>query len=94
MGIEQFVGIGAFVALVINILKRAGVIPDDWAGFAALVGDLLIMAAIAVSGYFEYDLGSLDSILGMVAELLGLLLASFAAHQLGRAMSLPLFRAR
>ena len=94
MGIEQFVGLGAFVALVINVLKRFGVIPDSWAGFAALVGDLLIMVAVAITGYFEYDLGSLDSILGMVAELLGLILASFATHQLGRAMELPLFRAK
>ena len=94
MGIEQFVGLGAFVALVINVLKRFGVIPDNWAGFAALVGDLLIMVVVAITGYLEYDLSSIDAILGLIAQLLALLLTSFVAHRLGRAMELPLFRAR
>ena len=89
-----WVGLAALVTVIINIFKKFNIIPDGWGGFAALIGDLLLMVIAAVAGYFEFDLSGIDAIAALVAQLLVLVLGSFGVHWLGRKMSWPLFRER
>lgn len=92
--LKALVGLAALVTVIVNVLKKFNVIPDGWGGFAALVGDLLLMVIGALAGYFEYDLGSVDAIAALVAQLLALALGSFLTHSLGCKMNWPLFGER
>jgi len=100
MTIEQAIGLGALVALVVGIVKKAGWVPDGYAGLVAVVGNLAILAFLDVSkalcsvpDAYCPDVAAVDSIAGVVAQLGALLLpylaqlvGSLGAHKLARAL--------
>jgi hypothetical protein len=93
-----FVGLGALVAVLVNVAKHFKLIPDDWAGVIAGAVDLIVILIAVLAGYAGVDLGSIDAILLTVAQIVTAALAlfgvSFITHRLGRAASIPLFKPR
>ena len=93
MGNEVLVGLGAFLAAFIEVLKKFGLIPDGYAGLAAAIANVIVFAVwqIAVD-FYGMDLSRLDSWLAMLAKLLLGIFASFATHKGAKAMEIPVFR--
>ena len=90
---EQLVGLGALLSAVIEIAKALELIPDGYAGLAAALANVVVFAVAEIAvGFFGVDLGSVDGVLLMVAQLLLMIFASLATHKLGRAMEIPLWR--
>lgn len=92
MGRGELIGLAALLSVVIEILKKYGVIPDGLAGLAAFLANAIVYIVAGLAGLYGWDMTSLDALFMMLAELLGMVLVSFLTHKVGRAMELPLFK--
>lgn len=84
-------GFAALIAVIVNVLKRYGVIQDGQAGLVSLALNFALLGFVIVGKYFGLDLTQSDSIAGAIASLvtvvLGLLLpplVSRGVHRLTR----------
>jgi len=72
-------GFAAFIALVVNILKKFGIVSDDSAGLWAKVLNLVGLVVVGVLYLVVPDaIPAVDKILGLLAELGGVLLPILA----------------
>jgi len=88
MTIRALVGLAALLAVLIEIAKKFGIMPDGYAGWAAVVANIIVFAVAAIAGFLEFDLTALDGLFMMLAELLLAVFSSFATHKLGRSMQI------
>jgi predicted anti-sigma-YlaC factor YlaD len=88
MNVLTLAGIAALIAVLIEIAKKFHWIPDGYAGWAAVVANIVVFAIAAVAGYLEFDLTAFDELCMMLAELLLSISGSFATHKLGRNMQI------
>jgi len=84
-------GFAALITVIINVLKRYGVIQDGQAGLVSLGLNFALLGFVIVGKYFGLDLTQADDIAGAIASLvtviLGLLLpplVSLGVHRLAR----------
>jgi len=70
-------GFAALVAMVVNVLKQFGLIPDGHAGQVAVGLNLAGLVALFAVGQFVpgFDIGGFDQQLGSIAEILVLIFA-------------------
>lgn len=88
MNILTLAGITAFLAILIEIGKKFNIIPDGYAGWAAVVANIIVFAVAAIAGYLELDLTAIDGVFMMLAELLAAIFGSLLTHKLGRALQI------
>jgi len=98
MTLEQAVGLGALVSVLVGIVKKFHLIPDGYAGVVAVVGNSVIFAFLeiskalcAVPDAYCPDVAQWDSVAGALAALAALVIpylaqnaASLAAHVVAR----------
>jgi hypothetical protein len=93
---KELVGFAALVSVLIEVLKKFGLVPDGYGGLAAAIGNIIVFAIAAIGGFYGWDLGGLDSLMAMIAEILAVLVGMFGislvTHKIGKAMELPLYR--
>ena len=80
--IEEYVaavGIGAVLTLLVDILKRAGVVPDGQAGVWATAANLVVFAGLYIGGIFGFDVGG-DATQNIIAIAAGITIFSFAGR--------------
>ena len=88
MNILTLAGLAALLAILIEIGKKYNVIPDGYAGWAAVIANIIVFAVAAIAGYLEFDLTAIDQLLMMLAELLMGIFGSFLTHKFGRALQI------
>ena len=88
MDIFVLVGIATLLAVLIEIAKKFGILPDGYAGWAAVIANIIVFAVAAIAGFLEFDLTAIDGLAMMLAELLLAVFGSFATHKLGRSMQI------
>lgn len=86
--ILALVGISALLSVLIEIAKKFGIIPDGYAGWAAVFANIIVFAIAAIAGFLEFDLTAIDGLAMMLAKLLLAVFGSFATHKLGRSMQI------
>ena len=74
-------GFGAVILLVVEIAKRAGLIPDGWAGKVSVLANLGVYVVITTAGVFGVDLltDDLSTVLTWIVRLGELLLDIMAS---------------
>jgi len=84
---EELVGLGALLSAIIEVLKKFGVIPDGYAGLAAAIASVIVFAVAEIAvGAFGVELGTLDGILAMLAQIILAIVSSLVTHKSLRAM--------
>ncbi len=75
--VEGLVGVFALIALVIDILKWAGVVNDGTAGKWSAVANLVVLVAVTVvfKLYPQFDFGSVDVQIAEFAKVAGIVFA-------------------
>lgn len=86
MNILTLTGIAAFLAVLIEIAKKFGLVPDGYAGWLAVISNIIVFAVAAIAGFLEFDLTAIDGLFMMLAQLLLAVLGSFGTHKLLRSM--------
>ena len=83
----EFLGLGAFLSAIVEVLKKFGVIPDGYAGLVAAIISIIVYAAGAMFGVFPVEWAPLlDGILAMLAQVVLAIAAAWATHKVGRSM--------
>lgn len=86
--LASLIGFAALFAVVIDVLKRYGVIADGQAGLVSLALNFALLAFVIVGKNFGLDLTKFDSIANVIANLiavvLGLLLPPLASKLVHR----------
>lgn len=85
-------GFAPVIVIIVEILKRFGLLPDGWAGKISMLLALVVWLAVTVAGVFGYDLlgeiPGLPVILGWIVKIGELILAIFGpsiVYRLARA---------
>ena len=75
--VEGLVGTFALIALLVNILKWAGVVNDGTAGKWSAVANLVVLVAVTVAFklYPQFDLGSVDAQIAEFVKVAGIVFA-------------------
>ena len=77
-------GFAAGFAVVIDVLKRYGVIQDGQAGLVSLALNFALLGFVIVGGYFGLDLTKFDSVANVVANLIAVVLGLLAPPLISR----------
>lgn len=83
-------GVAALVTVLVNILKRLGVITDGQAPTASLLLNLVGFGLFVVASVAGIDVGGIDIVLGSIAALLEALLGLIGQIGLSRAFHVGL----
>lgn len=73
-------GIGPCVMLIVEVIKRLGLLPDGTAGKAAVISNIVAYAALLILGVYEIDLsGNITAVTGVLHGILTILLQIISA---------------
>ena len=98
--ITQYVaalGLGSVVTLLVQLLKRFGVIPDGYGGTVASVVNVVIFLALLIAGVFGFDAGGdeaaqLFAVINNIATLIIAILSSVGVFGAMRGANVVGFR--
>ena len=82
--LATLVGFAALFSVVIDVLKRFGIIEDGQAGLVSLALNFALLGFVIVGGYFGLDLTKFDSIANVVANLIAVVLSLLAPPLISR----------
>jgi len=75
----ELVGFGALLSILLEILKRFGVLPDGASGKVALIGSAVVVALGAFFNALSWDVRQYDTLAQAFATLLAMVLTMFGS---------------
>lgn len=85
-GFLAALGLGAVMTVVVQALKRAGLIPDGASGTVVTALNVVLFTVLIIVGAFGLDLGgdaatAIFSVIAQVGKLLAAILSSFGTYR-------------